>query len=334
MAEGISRSSVAVDRRVVGWAIVASLLSALLWATYYLFVLWVTPGTAPSAILAYPFLIGGIAYAGWAAGTGHGRTFVALWRDPMAYVRVALLFGMQVSVLAATYLTGPVDASLLSLIGDVVLTPIVVALWLGAYRAHIATPLFALGLVVSLAGGTMAIVAGQSLSAVRGWGWLAVPGVVLTVAFYFLLTARANRTMAPSAVVGQSMLAAAALIVLVAPVFPGGWGGLVTVAPVPLLLLALCGISSFFLAPALYFLALNKVGLVIPPMLMTAIPVFTLLLSAGVLGIALPVIGVLGIPVTVVGAILALRGGSAFPPEERSVAPAPNPGPDPVTANR
>jgi len=306
---------VAVGKRTLWWAIVATLLSAFLWATYYVFVLWVTPGTAPSSILSYPFLIGGVAYAGWAIGKGHGREFVALWGDPKAWVRIGLLFGMQVSVLAATYLAGPVDASLLSLIGDVVLTPIVVALLLGAYRSHIATPLFALGIVVSLAGGTMAIVGGQTLSAVNGWGWLAVLGVPIAVAFYFLLTARANRTMAPDAVVGQSMLAAGILTVVVAPVFPGGWHGLVSVAPLPAVLLGLCGLTSFFLAPALYFLALDQVGLVIPPMLMTAIPVFTLFLSAGVLGIALPLIGVLGIPVAVAGAVLALRGESAFPPE-------------------
>lgn len=313
----------AVSRRTFGWAVFASLLAAFLWATYYLFVLWVTPGTAPSAILAYPFLIGGMAYAGWAVAQGHGRTLLALWTDPMAYVRIGLLFGMQVSVLAATYLAGPVDASLLSLIGDVVLTPIVVALVLSVYRTHIASPLFAAGLIISLAGGTMAIVGGQSLARVQTWGWLAVVGVPLTVAFYFLLTAQANRTLPPSAVVGQSMLATGALTVLIAPVFPGGWGGLVNVAPLPFVLLALCGVTSFFLSPALYFLALDDVGFVIPPMLMTAIPVFTLLLSAGVLGIALPLIGVLGIPVAVTGAILALRGESAIPLEDRTSGPSP-----------
>jgi drug/metabolite transporter (DMT)-like permease len=308
---------VPAGKRLIASAVTLSLLSAFLWATYYLFVLWVTPGTAPSAILAYPFIVGGALYTGWAVASGHGREYAALWRSPMAYVRVGLLFGMQVSVLGATYLTGPVDCSLLSLIGDVVLTPIAVALLIGAYRSHIATPLFAVGLLVSLAGGTMAIVGGQSLTAVHGWGWLVVPGVPIFVAAYFLLTARANRTMAPSAVVAQSMTAAGVLFVVAAPLFPGGWAGLVTVAPVPLLLLALCGVTSFFLAPALYFLALSEVGLVIPPMLMTAIPVFTLLLSSWVLGIALPLIGALGIPVAVVGGVLALRGESAFPPEGR-----------------
>ncbi|HYB79748.1 MAG TPA: DMT family transporter [Thermoplasmata archaeon] len=307
----------AVGRRTWVGAILASVLSAFAWATYYLFVLWVTPGTSPSAILAYPFVVGGLAYAGWALITGHGRAFVALWSDPSAWARVGLLFGMQVSVLAATYLTGPVDASLLSLIGDVVLTPALVALLIATYRAQIATPLFAVGIVVSLAGGTMAIVGGQKLTAVHGWGWLAVPGVPLFVASYFLLTARANRTTAPSAVVAQSMLAAGGVFLVAAPLFPGGWPGLIAVAPGPAVLLAACGITSFFVAPALYFLAISEVGLVVPPMLMTAIPVFTLLLSASVLGIALPFIGVLGIPVAVVGGIIALRAESAGQSEPR-----------------
>ncbi|HYA54780.1 MAG TPA: DMT family transporter [Thermoplasmata archaeon] len=308
------------ERQVLAQAIGLALLSAFFWATYYPLVLGATPKTAPSAVLAYPFVVGGIVYSGWAIAQGHSRAFLRLWADPMAWVRVALLFGMMVAVLAATYLTGPVDASLLSLIGDVVLTPAIVALFLATYRARIATPLFALGIVVSLAGGTMAIVGGQSLSAVEGWGWLVVPGVPVFVASYFILSARANRTTPASAVVGQSTLAAAFLILLAAPAFPGGWPGLVAVAPLPVVLLAVCGITSFFLAPVLYFRAIQTVGLAVPPMLMTAIPVFTLLLSAGLLGIALPLVGVLGIPVAVAGGLLALRGESSTEPE-----PAPEP---------
>ena len=305
----------AVPRTTLAWAIFLSVFAAFAWATYYVFVLWVTPGTAPSAILAYPFVTGGLAYAALAFGTGHGREFVALWSDPKAYVRIGLLCAMQIFVLAATYLAGPVDSALLSLIGDVVMTPLLIALFFAVYRAQVATPLFAVGLIVSLAGGTMAIVAGQSLSAVMGWGWLAVPGVPLTVAAYFILTARANRTIDASAVVGQSMLAAGVVFLAAAPLFPGGWSGLVDIRPVPALWLALCGLTSFFLAPALYFLALREVGLVIPPMLMTGIPVFTLVLSSLVLGIAIPLLGVLGIPVAVLGGVLALRAQSGADPE-------------------
>ena len=292
-------------------AVGLALGAALLWATYYLFVLWASPAAAPSAVLVYPFVVGGIAYAGYAVGTGHARAFLALWASPAAYGRIGLLVAMQVGVLTATYLAGPVDASLLSLIGDVVITPVIVAYLLGIGRAHVHTALFAVGLVLSLVGGSLTIVAGGRLTTVTGWAWLAVVAVPFAVAFYFLLTARENERTAPSAVVAQSMLGAAAVTALLAPLLPGGLGGLVRVPAVPLALLALTGITSFFVAPVLYFVAIGRAGLVVPPMLMTAIPVFTLLLSAGILGIALPLLGVLGIPVAVAGALLALRGESA-----------------------
>jgi len=308
-----------------GLAISLSLAAALAWSSYYIFVLRISPGTAPSAILVYPFLIGGVAYAGWTLAEGHGRAFARVWREPQAYLRTALLVGMQLSVLASTYLTGPVDASLLSLIGDVVATPLIVAFVLGGYRAQIRSRLFAVGLIVSLAGGSMTIVGGHSLAGVHGWGWVAVPAVPLTVALYFLLTARANERAPHSAVVGQSMLAAALFTLLLAPLVPGGWAGVAAVTPGPFLVLVVTGLTSFFLAPALYFVAIHRVGLVIPPMLMTGIPVFTLLLSGIVLGLSLPAIAILGIPVAVVGALLTLRAERAGASAPLSGSPSSGP---------
>ena len=299
--------------RAKGYAVFLSLAAALLWATYYIFVLALDRSAPPSAVVFYPFLFGGAAYTAWAAAAGHGRALLALWRQPMACVRTGFLVGMQVSVLAATYLTGPVDASLLSLIGDVVLTPLIVALVIGAHRAHVTSRVFSLGLVLSLAGGALTIAGGQGLTAVRGLGWAVVPAVPVSVALYFLLSARENERSPPSAVVAQSMLAAALVGALVSPALPGGFAGLGSPSPAALVLLAATGVTSFFLAPALYFHAISRAGLVIPPMLMTGIPVFTLLLSATVLRLALPWVAVLGIPVAVVGAVLTLRGER--PPE-------------------
>ena len=291
-----------------GLSALLSLLSAFAWATYYIFVLAITPGTPPSAILVYPFLFGGIAYALWAIGSGHLAPFVGLWRSPAAYLRTGLLVGMQLSVLAATYLTGPVDASLLSLIGDVVLTPLLVAFALGAHRKEIRTVGFAAGAFLSLLGGGMAIAGGGGLGSVHDWGWLTVPAVPLTVALYFLLTALENERTPTSAVVGQSLLAATVVGALLAPLVPGGWNGLLVTAPVPLFVLVALGLTSFFVAPLLYFEAFARGGLVIPPMLMTGIPVFTLLLSAIFLHLSLPLVALLGIPVAVAGALVALRG--------------------------
>lgn len=294
-------------------AAVLSLLSAFAWATYYIFVLAITPGTAPSAVLVYPFLFGGIAYAIWAGLAGHATAFVRLWRSPAAYLRTGLLIGMQLSVLAATYLAGPVDASLLSLIGDVVVTPLLVAFLYGAHRREIQSLWFAVGALLSLVGGAMAIAGGSGLNAVHDWGWLAVPAVPLTVAFYFLLSARASEEAPTSAVVGQSLLAAALVSVILSPAVPGGWGGLAVGTAFPAAILLALGLTSFFLAPMLYFEAFARGGLVIPPMLMTGIPVFTLLLSSVVLHLALPFVALLGIPVAVLGSLLALRGGMKEP---------------------
>jgi drug/metabolite transporter (DMT)-like permease len=305
--------------------IALALLAAFLWATYYPLVLWATPGARPSAVLAYPFVFGGVAYAIWAAALGHGRTFLRLWAQPAAYARTALLIAMQVSVLAGTYLAGPVDASLLSLIGDVVLTPIVVAYLLGIGRSHVQTWLFGAGLLLSVIGGSMTIVAGQRVTALSSWGWLVVPAIPFAVAFYFLLTARENTRSAPEAVVSQSMIAATLGVVALSPWIPGGWPALGTVAPLPLALLALTGLTSFFLAPLLYFRAIGQAGLIVPPMLMTGIPVFTLLLSISVLGIAVPLLGILGIPVAVFGALLALRGETSADVPAPAAGSAPGP---------
>ncbi len=288
-------------------------LSAFLWATYYLFVLWATPAATPSSILVVPFLVGGSAYLGLATARGAGRTFLRLFLAPSAYVRILLLIGMQVSVLAATYLTGPVDSSLLSLIGDVVATPIAAATLYGVHRRQLFSVLFAVGVGLNLVGGGLAIAGGQRLAAVPPLGWLIVPAIPLTVALYVLLTARANESLPQSAVVGQSMLGAGLVLVLLSPLLPGGAGTLFSPPPKALLLLVATGMTSFFGSPVLYFAAIGRVGLVLPPMLMTGIPVFTLLLSAVFLGLSPPLVALLGIPIAVAGGLVAIRAEAAAP---------------------
>jgi drug/metabolite transporter (DMT)-like permease len=297
------------------------LAAAFLWATYYIFVLSVTPGTRPSAVFAYPFLFGGAVYTLWCYGQGHGRVLVRLWRDPGSYLRVGLLLGMQLSVLASTYLAGAVDTSLLSLIGDVVLTPVIVALWFAAYRGRFDSPLLWGGMALCLVGGGLAIVGNHGLTTVHAWGYLAIVAVPLTVAFFFLSAAKENERSPPSAVVGHAMLTAGVAGVLMSPLLPGGVSGLWAIGPVPLLVLFATGVTSFFLAPAMYFLSLREVGLVIPPMMMTGIPVFAAILSWGILGIAIPLIGIVGIPIAVAGALVALRGETAAPSPD---GPAPS----------
>jgi len=284
-----------------------ALSAAFAWATYYLFVLWVTPGTSAGAVLFYPFLAGGGA---WLVAVGVGRdrrTIRPLVVDPATYLRVALLVGMQLSVLAATYLAGPVDASLLSLLGDVVVTPILAVALLIAPRSVVGHPLFVAGLLLSLGGGTLAIVGGHRLATVHGVGWLPVVGAPLTVGCYFLVSARAAEKLPLGSVVGVTTILAAAAVLLLAPLLPGGWHGIAAVGPRPLALLAINGVVSFFVGPWAYFRAIAREGYVLGPMLMTAIPVFTLALSALVLGIPVAELALVGIPIAVVGGVCVVH---------------------------
>jgi len=296
-------------------AAILSLLAAFLWATYYLFVLAVSPSSRPSAVLFYPFVGGGAAYALWVVLRGYGPALGRVFRDGRAYGRVVVLVGLQLSVLAATYATGPVDASLLSLLGDVVATPLLVAALVSAHRPELRTPAFVAGLLLSVAGGGLTIAGGQALGAVHDLGWVVVFAVPVTVALYFVLSARAGAEVPVSAVVAQSMIGAAAGTLLVSPLVPGGFSAIAAIGPAPLLLLLANGLFSFFLAPLCYFHAIERAGLVFPPMLMTGIPVFTLLLSATALGIAPAPLALLGVPIAAVGGIVALAAGVGAPAE-------------------
>lgn len=297
-------------REYLAAAVALPLGAAFLWALYYIFVLAVTPGTAPSAVFVYPFLFGGLAYAAWCVAEGQARAFVRMWTSPPAWGRVALLVGMQLSVLASTYLAGPVDTSLLTLIGDVVLTPILVAVFFVGYRDRFQSPALWTGMALCIVGGGLSIVGSGRLSAIPASGYVVVVAIPLTVAGYFLSAARENERSPASAVVAQSMLAAGVVGLVLSPALPGGARSLIAVSPWALGVLLVTGLTSFFVAPVMYFGSLHRAGLVIPPMLMTGIPVFAAVLGWAVLGIAIPAIGIAGIPIAVGGSVLALRGES------------------------
>ena len=294
-------------------AVALSLLAALLSSTYYILVLLISPGTRPAAILVYPFLTAGLAYAALSRTSSDRRAFLRVWTDPMAYVRTGLLVAYQLSVLAATFLIGPVDAALLTLIGDVAATPLVAAAIFRSSTPRIRVGWFAAGLVLSLAGGMLAILGGRSLSAVPPLGWIVVPAIPLTIAFFVLLTARANERAPTTAVVGQSTLGAGLLALAIAPAVPGGLPGLVVPDAAAWGILLVVGLVTLFAAPWLYFAAIQRTGPALPAVLMTGIPVFTSILSWGVLHLGLSWVALLGIPVAVVGGALALQGVTPDP---------------------
>ncbi|MCI4330544.1 MAG: DMT family transporter [Thermoplasmata archaeon] len=289
-------------------ASILAVLAAFLWATYYFFVLGVTPEVPPSALVVYPFLIGGLAYLALALWQGHGRDLVALTLDPVAYARIGLMASMQILVLAGTYVLGAVDTSLLTLVGDTVLTPLMLMAFLSEGRHRARSLLFLFGIALSTGGASLTIAGGGGAQPVQGLGWAVAILVPVVVAAYFILAARESRRRPTSAVVAHATLGAAAVVFLLSPGIPGGFSGLVVSHPVDVGLLVVLGLTSFFIAPYLYFRAIQTAGMVLPAVLMAAIPVFTLMLSAALFATIPAPLGLLGIPVAVFGAVLALRG--------------------------
>lgn len=289
-------------------AVVSATLAAFLWATYYVFVLWLAPSTAPTAVLVWPFLVGGVLFAVYAVATGHGVAFARLWTDPAAWLRILFAIGMQISTLAATYTAGPIDTSLLALLGDVVFAPVVLMLLYMEGRDRLRSREFIAGLSLSVVGGTMTIVGGHAIAPITGWALAVIPILPISVALYFVMTARAARTVPVSALNAQAFLGAGLVLLVASPLFPGGASGLVTLAPTSIGLLILLGAVTFFVAPLLYFIAVERAGLILTALLMAPIPVFTLALAVGVLGILPTLLGALGVPVALLGAIFAIQG--------------------------
>lgn len=309
------------DRAAAGIA----LLAAFVWATYYAFVLLLDARVSPLALLVYPFLLGGGAYALATLPAGGGRRLLTLLGEPAQWGRALLLLGIQVSLLTVTLEANAVDASLLALVGDVAGTPILVAVLFGEGRDRIRSPGFLAGLLLSGAGATLTILAGGVLDGLHGPALYAAPLVPVFVAGFFVWTARAGRQepvgpLAAQAAILAGLLALPATLFLAPPL-----GRLSVPGPVPALALVGTGVGSFCLGPYLYFRAIRSAGILLPALLMATIPVFTLALAAALSGRLPAPLGLLGVPVALLGALLAIEGSVGRPGADRSAVPAPSP---------
>ena len=307
-----------------------ALASALAWASYYVFVLWLAPLTSPAVVIVYPFLVGGVLFLLWAVARGETTSFLALWRDPMAYVRILLAVVMQVASLAGTYSAGPIDTSLLALLGDVVLVPLLLMVLFREDLELARTPWFLAGVFLCLLGGGLTIVGGNTLTPVSGYTVLIVPAIPLSIGLYFLLMARAARTAPLASVNAQAMLGSGVVSAALTPLFPAGTSSLGIDSAVGVGLLLALGVAVYFLAPFFYFAAIERGGLVPTAILMSLIPAFTLVLTITVLGIAPNLIAAFGIPMAIVGAFFALEGQrrsqQRIPPETAPLLrPVPTP---------
>jgi drug/metabolite transporter (DMT)-like permease len=223
-------------------------------------------------------------------------------------------------VLACTYLAGAVDTSLLTLLGDAAMTPLLAMVVLHEGRHRARSPQFVGGLGLAVAGATLTIVAGGSAGGFHGWSLIIAPLVPLSVGLFYILSAREGQLRPSSALVGQSTVGGGIVCFLLAGILPGGWHGLILTTPLPIVLMVGVAATSFFIAPALYFRAVARSGIVLPALFQVMIPIFALLLSAVLLHKIPAPLGLLGIPIAVIGGVFAYRGALAPAPPVRPEA--------------
>ncbi|MHB8352649.1 MAG: hypothetical protein ACYDFT_08210, partial [Thermoplasmata archaeon] len=280
-------------------ALGAALLAAFFWAAYYGFVLGLHGTVSPIAVITYPFLIGGAAFLLRSAYRGELRAWVPLFGSWAQWGRVFMFWGAQVGIVLLTLESAAVDAALLALVGDAVVTPLLVLLLFREGPERLRSPLFLAGLVLSTGGASLTILAGGSVVSLSGLSIAVAPLIPILVAGFFTSTARAARRIPVDALVGQAALASGALGIPLALLLPGPAGSLGLSDPIAVGLLAATGLVSFFLAPRLYFAAIARAGILLPALLMATIPVFTLGIAA-VLTRTLPApLGLAGVPLAV-----------------------------------
>ncbi len=206
-------------------AVVLSVTAAFLWASYYFIALAIAPQISLAELIVLPFLIGGVAYAAISARQGSLPAYAQLLREPRSWGRASLYAGIQLTVVAVTLYSGPVDTALLTLVGDVLLTPLVAATLYGHGRRQVMAVAFWVGVVFVSAGAALTIISAGAAEPLRGYAL--VDGILLPafIALYFVMSAEAARTQPADAIVGATCIQAGVLVLILTPFVGGALGG-------------------------------------------------------------------------------------------------------------
>lgn len=282
--------------------------AAVLWATYYLFVLSLPTADNLAIILLTPGIGGAVTLL--AALRIERPDWAGLRRalsDPRVLAAGVLLLAFQFGAVLAIRSVGAVNVSLIVLASDVVGTPLIVVLLLHREGPRFRNPTFLTGVGLIALAGTVTIVAGGSpepLSLIT----LALGLPLFLVSCLFVVTTDlATRRQPVLVVLGVGPLVVSAVASLVAVAVVGAPAVIGATDLRSLLLLLLMSLTNYTLAPALFFWSARRISLVLPSVLQAAIPVFTLI-YVGVSGLQpVTAVGLVGVPLCFLGALVAVR---------------------------
>ncbi|MDE1821723.1 MAG: DMT family transporter [Euryarchaeota archaeon] len=281
-------------------------LAAFIWASYYI-LLVLLPRVPTPTVIVVPFLVAGSAFLVGHPGRLRRGAATLLRRLPTpAGIALGLIFLiLQIDVVLATRLTGAVDAALVTLLADVVATPLLVFALLRQDADRFRSVAFWGGVAVAALGAVGTIFAGGSGRPLTLAGAASLIPLPFLVAVFFVWVNEESRSTPAGEVLGAAALLAgfvglAGGVLLFGP----GWTS-APLAPAQWAALLAMGLSSFYLAPWAYFWAAQRTSILVPAVLQALIPVFTLVLVAALIA-PVPWIAWVGVPLAFGGSAVAV----------------------------
>ncbi len=255
-------------------------LSALVWATYYVFVPWID-ALSPLSLFFYPSLFGALLFLVYGFYTTGRIPHPARARD--YFIPGAGYFASQMLIILSTVSNGGVLTSTFILLGDTIISPSIIFL-LGLNRFKPRLPLLALGMAVLVLSAAFLTTYGGFTAAKSAEGLILLVLIPPSLSLFFVYTN--ERIMAE----GMAQILMPAF--LVSSLFVAGYAAVVRQSyPLEfngvrdLLVLATIGVTSMFAGYMLFFAASRMTGFTLSSILMALIPPFTLILGVLFLGL-------------------------------------------------
>jgi drug/metabolite transporter (DMT)-like permease len=305
----------ALSRRYLT-GVLASGISALLWATFFPLVL-VLPSSENVAIMFVAPLFGAAASLGLRAAVPSfrsSRPFRRVLVDHRVLAVAILWLIVQALIVLGTRFTGAIDTSILILSSDVLGTPLIFYGLMRGGGGRFRRLGFWAGVVIIGAGALLTILGGGTPEPLSLLTILLGAPLFFGNSFLVISIDRTGRTVALADLMAAAMILMCgigllgAALLLRSPDLLGSWD------PRYILVLAVMGILNFSVAPLAFFWAAQRITLIVPSVLQSAIPVFTLIFIL-VLGLQpVTVLAVVGVPIAFLGAAIAALTPGTEPP--------------------
>lgn len=286
-------------RTVVFKGSVIASTAAFVWSTYYVFVISIDV-LDPLSLFFYPALFGGVLFALYGLYARGKIPRPSMKRD---YLLPGVGYSSsQLLIVLSTVVNGGVLTSTFILLGDTILSPLIVYL-IGRGRFKPNPGLLFAGMAVLVTSAAVLTLFGGTIGARSMYGIVLLLLIPPALSLFFVYTNERIMAEGMAEILTPAFLSSS-LFVLAYVLFTGRTHPVAFGSASDLAVLFVIGATSMFLGYILFFKASRMTGFTLSSILMALIPPFTLILGVIFLGLLATAVSVLLIILAAFGAIL------------------------------